>query len=572
MSGAAKAKNHLSSRLNRVVRAFLLSKVRWKALFLFLALFVLMIGLNGLNVLNSYVGRDFVSAVEQRRVDRFISLGWTYFGVFALLAFTGAWYRFAEERLALLWREWQTRQLLGDYLGNRTYFYLGRFGLVENPDQNISEDVRTFTTSTVSFALLLLNGTFTVIAFSGVLWTISPRLFAFSVAYAIAGTALTVLMGKPLIRLNYQQLDQEANFRSELHHVRENAAAIAILGREGREADHLKGRLDALVQNMRRMISVNRNLAFFTNTYGYMIQLIPYLIVAPLFIDAKAEFGVVTQSVMAFAHLMGAFSLIVTQFQTISTYSAVVARLGRLIDGMEEASTLDASLVELVKDAAPGFAQLTLSPGEGAPPLIRDLDFRLQPGDWLLIDGHSEPAKRALFQAMAGVWGEGSGRVILPEDDVAFVPERPYLHAGPLRDTLVHTRHDAAVSDAQVLEVLRDLGLEFLAESPGGLRHVGNWDKQLPLATQQLLVIARVLISGAKVVVLDHLLSTLTDEDLRMVWAKLRARKVTCFCFGSGEENPTDFDRILCVAADGFWTLTDPASERPGQPSRMVTV
>jgi len=175
------------------------------------------------------------------------------------------------------------------------------------------------------------------------------------------------------------------------------------------------------------------------------------------------------------------------------------------------------------------------------------------------------------FQAMAGIWGEGSGRVILPGEDVAFVPERPYLHAGPLRDTLVHTKLDGAVSDSQALDVLRELGLESLAQSPDGLREVVNWDKQLPLATQQLLVIARVLLSEAKIVVIDHPLSTLTDEDLQMVWAKLRARRVTCFCFGSGEENPAHFDRILRVATDGTWELTSSTSGPPGQPSRMVT-
>jgi vitamin B12/bleomycin/antimicrobial peptide transport system ATP-binding/permease protein len=558
--------------LRRVVQAFLASKERWKAIFLFLVLLLMMIGLNALNVLSSFIGRDFVSAIEQRQVSHFVSLGWRYFGVFAALTFVGAWYRFAEERLALLWREWQTRRLLGDYLESRTYLHLGRSDLVENPDQNIAEDVRTFTTSTLSFVLLLLNGSFTVLAFSGVLWTISPRLFAISVGYAACGTLLTVFMGRPLIRLNYQQLDKEANFRSELLHVRENADSIAVLGREGRVADHLAGKLDLLVKNMRRMISVNRNLAFFTTGYGYMIQVIPFLVVAPLFIDGQAEFGVVTQSAMAFAHLMGAFSLIVTQFQSISTYTAVVSRLGRLIDGMEIAESHDASLVENSTDKSPGFSRLTIRSGDGDPPILLDLDFRLAPGEWLLIDGSSETAKRNLFRAMAGVWGEGSGSVILPDQDVAFVPERPYLHAGSLRDTLVHSRQDHVVDDQQVTAVLGELGLQALAERPAGLHESLNWEKQLPLATQQLLVIARVMLSGARVVVVDHLLSSLTNDDLGMVFAKLRARGVTCFCFGSGEEDPGQFDRVLRIHPDGTWDLTPDVATPPPQPSTIATV
>ena len=136
-----------------------------------------------------------------------------------------------------------------------------------------------------------------------------------------------MLLGKPLIRINYNQLDMEANFRADLIHVRENAESIALLHREGRFKVRLKSRLEALADNFRRLIRVNRNLGFFTNGYNYFIQLIPALIIAPLFISGRVEFGVITQSTMAFATLLGAFSLIVTQFQSISAFTAVTATL-----------------------------------------------------------------------------------------------------------------------------------------------------------------------------------------------------------------------------------------------------
>lgn len=545
-------------RLRKVVQAFLASKVRWKAIFLFLVLMTFMLTLNGLNVLNSYIGRDFVSAIERRDVPGFISQGWLYFGVFLSLTIVSAWFRFAEERLALLWREWQTREFLRDFLDGHSYFHLGRLGLVENPDQNIAEDVKTFTTTTLSFVLMLLNATFTVLAFSGVLWTISPQLSLVAVAYAMAGTLLTVFMGRPLIRLHDRQLDREANFRSELLHARENAESIAILRREGRLREHLMARLDNLVGNWRRIIAVNRNLAFFTTGYNYMIQLIPFLIVAPLFIDGKAEFGVVTQSAMAFAHLMGAFSLIVTQFQSISTYTAVVARLGRLVEGMETAKTKDSSLVQECKNGdLPGFDSLTLWLNGGSETLLFNFSLSIPKGQWLLVEGPNEEAKRALFRAMAGIWNKGTGRISLPDrDHVAFVPERPYHHAGPLRDTLVYIRNDHLVPDEKVTSVLHELGLESLLEREGGLRSTADWDESLPLTTQQMLVIARVLLSGADFVVLDHIHTALAQEDVRKVFAKLRARGVSCICFGSGNDDPLDFHRILTIGASGEWEIS----------------
>lgn len=204
-----------------------------------------------------------------------------------------------------------------------------------NPDQRIADDVRTFTTITLSFTLILLNTTITILAFSGVLWSISPLLFAVAVAYAALGSGLTILFGRPLLWLNYDQSDREASLRAELVHLRENAESVALLRHEGRMRQRVLGRIETLVENTRRIIAVNRNLNFFTTGYNYLIQLIPIAIVAPLFIRGETEFGVISQSAMAFSHLIGAFSLIITQFQQISSYAVVIARLSALGDATE---------------------------------------------------------------------------------------------------------------------------------------------------------------------------------------------------------------------------------------------
>ena len=97
------------------------------------------------------------------------------------------------------------RRMITSYLDGRTYYWLKETGRVDNPDQRIAEDVRAFTTTTLSFTLIFLNGTFTVVAFSGVLWTISRLLFGVAVGYAALGSLLTILLGRPLVGLNYRQ-------------------------------------------------------------------------------------------------------------------------------------------------------------------------------------------------------------------------------------------------------------------------------------------------------------------------------------------------------------------------------
>src|SRR4029079_10504561 len=191
-----------------------------------------------------------------------------------------------------------------------------------------------------------------------------------------------------------------------------------------------------------KIIAVNRNLGLFTTGYNYLTQIIPALIVAPLFIRRDVEFGVVTQSAMAFAQLVGAFSLTISQFQSISTYAAVVTRLGVLDEGIEQAQArpvlpnevcphrsrtgacplcaarpMPGSAIEVAPcdgDCAVSYDRLTLLSPEDGHVLVRELSGSVTPGTKLLIVGPNDQAKGALFRATAGTWSVGSGRVTRP--------------------------------------------------------------------------------------------------------------------------------------------------------------
>jgi vitamin B12/bleomycin/antimicrobial peptide transport system ATP-binding/permease protein len=321
-------------RFVRTVRTFAQSEVGWKAKLIFAALVLLLCASNALNVINSFVGRNFMTAIADRDMSGFVQQAFVYVGVFAALTLVAVIARFGEERLGLLWRDTMTRGIVRRYLADGSYQHLKVSGAIANPDQRISEDVRAFTVTTLSFVLMALNSAFTIVAFSEVLWTISAPLFGVAVLYAAGGSLLTFMLGRPLIRLNYDQLDKEASFRSGLIHVRDNAEAISLARDEDSQATQLLGRLDDLVANFRKITSINRNVGFFTTGYNWMIQIIPALIIAPAFIERKIEFGVITQSAIAFSTLVAAFSLIVTQFQSLSNFAAVVARLSALAEAV----------------------------------------------------------------------------------------------------------------------------------------------------------------------------------------------------------------------------------------------
>ena len=330
-------------RLLTAVKTFAQSKVGGKAKLMFAAILALLIGANGLNVANSFVNRNLMSAIAERHTAAFVWQAELTLAVFAGSTIVAVLARFAEERLGLLWREFVTERAVAAYMANGTYYRLAMPGELANPDQRIAEDTRAFTATTLSFALMTINSAFTILSFSGVLWSISPLLLVISVVYAALGSYLTIKLARPLVKLNSDQLDREASFRSALIHIRDDAEGIRVRREGEREAARLGERLGRIVENFRRITTVNRNVGFFSTGYNWLIQLIPILIIAPAFMRGDVEFGVITQSAMVFTTLVAAFSLIVTQFQSLSTYAAVVSRLGSLLDAFESDAPASAS-------------------------------------------------------------------------------------------------------------------------------------------------------------------------------------------------------------------------------------
>lgn len=552
-------------RFVEMMKALLKSEVGGKAKGLFIVLILFLFGINALNVVNSYVGRDFMTAIEHKNMGGFLYYALAYVLVFAASTIAAVLYRYAEERLGLLWRKWLTERAVIRYLDNRTYFRLYDAGDLPNPDQRIAEDIRSLTSTTLSFVLMFLNASFTVVAFSGVMWTISPLLFVVAVAYASLGSFLTVYLGKPLIRLNYDQLDKEANFRAHMLHIGDNAVSIALLRREGRIRMRLLDRLEILTENFKRIIRVNRNLGYFTTGYNYLIQIIPALIVAPLFIHGKAEFGVISQSAMAFGHLLGAFSLIVTQFQSISSYTAVIARLGALREAMDKAPPTTIPEIETCDSCGMlAFEGVTLRSRRSNRILVDRLNVAVPIGTHLLIRTANDSAKNVLFRATADLWDKGEGRILRPGlDDMLFMPEHPYLPPGTLRDVLLHTGQEKLIADEQILSTLRELDVEKIVTRAGGLDVERKWSDLLSLGEQQLIAFARVLLAAPSFVFLDHPGKALSECRVSELLALLRERKITYLTLGDNVD-PALYDELLEIADDGTWKLSSlsPASTK----------
>jgi putative ATP-binding cassette transporter len=235
---------------------------------------------------------------------------------------------------------------------------------------------------------------------------------------------------------------------------------------------------------------------------------------------------------MAFSHLIGAFSLIVTQFQQISSYAVVMARLSALGEGVERLETV-AARIEMDSGEELEYRQLSLrSPRDGRL-LVANLSARLPVGTRTLVTGDEE-ASIALFRATAGLWEAGEGRIVLPPaDEILFLTERPYLPPGTLRQALVRTGREQDLTDARIHEVLRELGVAGMLEKAGGLDVERDWDELLSLGEQQVLSFARLALAAPRYALLDRPKTVLGLEAVARALDFLADQAVTLVTFAN---------------------------------------
>jgi len=300
----------------------------------------------GISVGFSYLSRDFWTALNSKDSEVFYPLLTKYAFFLAAGTPVGVLYKYYREKLSIQWRSWITKRILDTYEADRNYYILESTSNIDNPDQRMAEDLRSFTQVSLAFAISFVTSVIDLFSFSTILWSIYPPLWGAILVYAGFGTAGTLLIGNKLVGLNFEQLQREADFRFSLIRVRENAESIAFYGGEQIEMREIKRRLDKTIDNAIRLVGQQRNLEFFTTGYRYMVQIVPSIVVAPLYFQSKIELGVVSQSYGAFNHILNDLSIIINQFENIASFGAGIGRLGDFVDAMKISAERQERLVQ----------------------------------------------------------------------------------------------------------------------------------------------------------------------------------------------------------------------------------
>jgi putative ATP-binding cassette transporter len=355
---------HLWQRFSAIAAPYWFREERWQARGLLMLLVLLLLGQTGFAVLFNQLTGEFTSALAARDADRF----WTSIKECLTILIAAvpiyAFYYYVRDKLGIYWRRWLTRNFLNSYFSNRAYYELNSSTEIDNPDQRIAEDINTFTQKSLYFLLVLIGALLQLVAFSGVLWSISTELVFFLIIYAIAGTAVTVLVfGKVLIGVNFYQLKREANFRFSLVRIRENAEAIAFYRGEAQESWQIGQRFNEAFRNYNRLIRAQLNLNLFQYGYSFMTIILPSAIIAGRVLSGELEVGRAIQAAGAFAAILSALTVIVDNFESLSRFAAGIDRLdsfARFLAGRDGTLPKAGDNIDLLEDTHLSIENLTL--------------------------------------------------------------------------------------------------------------------------------------------------------------------------------------------------------------------
>lgn len=505
---------------------------------------------------------NFYNSIQNYDQQGFISLLWYFLFLAAVYILIVVYQLYLNQMLQVRWRRWLTGRYMDRWLAGQTYY---RMQLVDaassagtdNPDQRISEDLRLMCDQTLDIGLGLMNAIVTLASFVVVLWSLSgPATLSLgglsvtipgymvwaAVAYAAIGTWLANLIGRPLVGLTFRQQRHEADFRYGLMRLRENSESVALYRGEPGERARLGERFAAVFENYWQLMKRQKKLTWFSNGYNQLATVFPFVVAAPRYFAKEIQLGGLMQISSAFGQVHGALSYLINAYPAIAAWKATVDRLTgfeqRMLDSERRTRHADrfdfgegANVAALpLPDAEPAAATtaatlpvlavrgLDVELPDGRM-LVTRLDLDIPAGDAMLVSGASGSGKSTLLRALAGIWPYGQGSVVLPERaSVLFLPQKPYLPLGTLREAICYPGTLIGGDDPRFLSVLERCGLAHLADR---LETSDLWAQVLSGGEQQRVAFARALLLQPALLFLDESTSALDEASEAAIYALL---------------------------------------------------
>lgn len=463
---------------------------------------------------------------------------------FAHIAFAVYSY-YLQQRLALRWRKWMTKNYLAKWTGQQMYYRLEMFsqGTADNPDQRISEDINLFTARTLSFMSGLLRSATTIVCFIFVLWNLSEvlsftaagqefHIYGYLVwtalAYSVLGTWITHKVGHRLVSLNYLQQKLEADFRFSMVRLRETAESVAFYNGAAKEEAFLSNRFMTLLRNTLFIIKKQKQLSWLTNSYAQIAIIFPFVVAVPRYLSQNISLGGLMQIANCFGKVQDAMSYFVDVYASLAEWQSCAERL---LSFDKHIATIEKETEEksgsLVREETPDRLRLTdvtisvpaMDENKRTREIISSAACTIRSGEHVILKGPSGSGKSTLLRTLAGFWPYVKGHISIPApSEMMFIPQKPYI---PMGTSAEAASYPLETADKEILSpLLMGCGLSHLMEKPDT---EADWSHILSLGEQQKLAFVRVFLRKPKWVFLDEATSAMDEETEEKMYRLLTA-------------------------------------------------
>ncbi|NEU79905.1 ATP-binding cassette domain-containing protein [Nostoc sp. UIC 10630] len=522
-------------------------------------LILLIIMLVGVTAFNSFVSRYLLDIItEEKDINEFINTLLVYGAALICVTLLVGFSKFVRKKIALDWYQWLNNHVLEKYLSNRAYYKINFKSDIDNPDQRISQEIEPLIRNALAFSATFLEKVLEMATFLIIIWSLSQFVAVVLVVYTIIGNLIAVYLAQELNKIKQEELEFDANYAYSLTHVRNHAESIAFFQGEKKELNIIQQRFNNIIHSAKRKINWELTQDIFNRGYQAVIQIFPFIVFGPLQIKGEIEFGEIAQASLACNLFATAMAELIREFATSGRFSSYVKRLGEFTDALEFVTKEPekVSTIKTIEENHLAFENITLQTPNYEQVIVEDLSLEVQPGEGLLIVGPSGRGKSSLLRAIAGLWNAGTGRLVRPPlEEVLFLPQRPYIILGTLREQLLYPNTTRKMTDAELKEVLQQVNLQNLLSRVDGFDTEVPWENILSLGEQQRLAFARLLITHPRFTILDEATSALDLKNEESLYQQLQDTKTTFISVGHRESLFNYHQWVLELSGDSSWQI-----------------